>query len=348
MSRPAAKQLAALVGVFLLVWLGLRFLLPLVLPFLLGIGIALAAEPMVRLLHRRVHLPRGLAAGVGVTATLLLLTCVLTLLAALLVRELGQLVSALPDLGNTAMDGISTLEIYLTDLANQTPEGIRPVVTKTVTGMFSSSSAIVDEVMRKIPGIATAILGQIPNSFLTIGTTVLSGFMVSARLPKLRQWLSSLPAAQQLKAWLPALGKVRSALGGWLKAQLKLSGICFLILLAGLLLLKIPYAPIWAFLIALVDAIPILGTGTVLLPWSLVCLVQQESFRALGLLSIYVATFLSRSVFEPRLVGKHLGLDPLLTLLCLYIGYRLWGIGGMILAPMLCVAAVELAKARPS
>ena len=141
MSRPAAKQLAALVGVFLLVWLGLRFLLPLVLPFLLGIGIALAAEPMVRLLHRRVHLPRGLAAGVGVTATLLLLTCVLTLLAALLVRELGQLVSALPDLGNTAMDGISTLEIYLTDLANQTPEGIRPVVTKTVTGMFSSSYA---------------------------------------------------------------------------------------------------------------------------------------------------------------------------------------------------------------
>lgn len=347
MSRPTAKHIAALIGTFGLAWLALHYLLPLLLPFLLGICIALAAEPAVGLLHRRLHLPRGVASGISVTATLLLLLCVMTLLAALLVRELRQLVTALPDLGNTAMEGISTLQTYLTDLAHRSPPGIRPVVTKTVTGMFSGSSAIIGEVTRKIPGVATSILGKIPNGFLLIGTTVLAGFMISVRLPVLRQQLRELPLAQRLRAWLPALSKVRSALGGWLKAQLQLSGMCFLILLVGLLLLRVSYAPLWAFFIALVDAIPILGTGTVLLPWAVVCLLQGESLQAAGLLGIYGAALLSRSVLEPRLVGKHLGLDPLLTLLCLYVGYRLWGITGMILAPMLCVTAVELIKARP-
>lgn len=346
MSGSTGKQFAALAGTFLLTWLALRYLLSLLLPFLLGVCLALAAEPGVRLLHNRIHLPRGFAAGIGVAATLLLLICVLTLLAALLVREVGQLVHVLPDLGNTAMEGISTLELYLTDLARQTPEGIRPVVTRTVTGMFSNSSAVIDELTRKIPGIATSILGRVPNGFLAAGTTLLSGFMISARLPRLRQWLAALPLSQRLKGWLPALSSVRHALGGWLKAQLKLSCLCFLILLAGFLLLRIPYAIIWSFFIALVDAVPILGTGTVLLPWSLICLIQGEGIRAVGLLAVYVAALLSRTVLEPRLVGKHLGLDPLLTLVCLYVGYRLWGIGGMILAPILCVAAVELAKAR--
>ena len=348
MSRNNFRPILLLPAVFLAVWLALRYLLPLLLPFLLGLCLALAAEPLVGLLHKKLHAPRVLAAGIGVSISLILLLCVLTLLAALLLRELGQLVQALPDLGSSAMEGLSTLESFLTDLSHRVPASIQPVMDKTVTNLFSGGSAVVDELTRRIPGIATSILGQVPDSFLAVGTTILAGFMVSARLPKLRQWLAALPIIQRLKLWLPALTKTRKALGGWLKAQLTLSGICFLLLLAGLLLLKVPHAPVWALLIALVDAIPVLGTGTVLLPWSLLCFLQKQRFQAAGLLILYGCTLLSRSVMEPKLVGKQLGLDPLLTLLCLYVGYRLWGIGGMLLSPILCVTGVELARARPT
>jgi len=144
---------------------------------------------------------------------------------------------------------------------------------------------------------------------------------------------------------LPVLKRIKTAIGGWLKAQLMLAGLCFVIVCGGFLLLRIPYAPIWAVLTALVDAIPILGTGTVLLPWALVCLLQGQTVRAIGLLGTYVAAMLSRSALEPRLVGRQLGLDPLVTLAALYAGFRLWGIGGMLLSPVICVAVLEAGRA---
>lgn len=347
MPRPTTRTFAAALGVFAAVWLSLKYVFPIVFPFLLGGALALAAEPLVRLLSRR--LPRGIAAGIGVSVTLVLLGCLLLLLTALLVRELGQLAGALPDLGQTAMQGIAALKNFLTDLSLRAPQGIRPMLTQTVEGLFSGSSAIVDEITRRIPGIASSILGHVPGSFLTVGTGILSGFMLSARLPRLRRWLARQPLAERLRQYLPALKRLRSAIGGWLKAQCKLSGVCFAILLVGLLFLRISYAPIWAALIALVDAVPVLGTGTVLLPWSLILFIQGSTAQAVGLLGIYAVTLLSRSTLEPRLVGRHLGLDPLVTLLCLYVGYRLWGIGGMLISPLLSVAAKEVSNiTRPT
>ena len=112
------------------------------------------------------------------------------------------------------------------------------------------------------------------------------------------------------------------------------------------MLFRSPYAVFWALGVSLVDAFPVLGTGTVLLPWSLVCLLQGDSPRAIGILGIYIAASLIRSALEPKLVGRHLGLDPLITLMALYAGYKLWGIGGMILAPMLAVTATQIVPDR--
>ena len=110
---------------------------------------------------------------------------------------------------------------------------------------------------------------------------------------------------------------------------------------AGFLLLRIEYAPLWAMVVSLVDALPILGTGTILVPWALVCLVQHDTARAIGLLGIYAATSLTRSTLEPRFVGRQLGLDPLVTLISLYVGFRLWGIAGMMLAPLLVITVIS-------
>jgi predicted PurR-regulated permease PerM len=104
------------------------------------------------------------------------------------------------------------------------------------------------------------------------------------------------------------------------------------------LVLGIRYALLWGILVALVDALPVLGTGAVLIPWSLISFLESNSPRALGLLGLYAIVALTRSVLEPRLVGKQLGLDPLLTLACLYAGFQLWEVAGMIFAPLLAVA----------
>ena len=90
------------------------------------------------------------------------------------------------------------------------------------------------------------------------------------------------------------------------------------------------------------DVLPVLGTGTVLIPWSLLKLLGGDIPRCIGLLGIYLTVTLIRSGLEPKLLSRQLGMDPLLTLISLYVGFRLWGIGGMILAPLLSVTVLQL------
>ena len=340
--RSGTKSVLSVLSACFFLWLGVKFLLPLCFPFLLGTGLALAAEPGVRFLCRRLRLPRGLAAGIGVSLAFLGLALLVLLVLAFLVRELGILAGILPDLSETARSGIALLQNWLGSLAERTPSSIRPMLQRQVTGLFSGSTALLDKAFSYVLGLAGAVLSHVPDSALSLGTAVISGFMISAKLPRIRSWITGNFPKEKLRPLLHTMGQIRTAVGSWLIAQLRLAGVTALVLLAGLLLLRIPYAVLWAVGISLLDALPVLGTGTVLLPWGLICYLQGDRARAVGLLGIYVVISLVRSVLEPKLVGRQLGLDPLVTLFSLYAGYKLWGIGGMIVAPLLAVTVVQL------
>lgn len=343
MSSDLFRKLGIFLALILMLWLGSRFLLPIALPFLLALLLCLAAEPLVRLLQKRLHLGRTPAAGIGITVTLILAILALVSLCALAIRQLGALAGVVPDLGDTAVRGMDSLEGFCLNLAGRTPQSIRPLLTQGVENIFSDGSQILDRILTALLNLATDIVKALPDSALGIGTWVLASYMLCARLPRIRGWLSRFPGFRE--RYLPALKQVKHTLGGWILAQAKLMGITFLVLTAGFVLLQIRYAPLWAVLIALVDALPILGTGMVLIPWALVCFLQGSHIRAMGLLATYAVAALLRSVLEPRLIGKQLGLDPLITLIALYAGYRIWGFGGMIVAPLLTVTATQFAHA---
>lgn len=344
--RPGSFKFSSILLFFFLTWLTLRFFLPLFSPFLLGALLALSAEPMVRFLHRKLRIPRSVSAGIGVSMSFSLLAMVLLCLCAFLIRELGALGQVLPDLGQTAKTGFSLIQNWLLQLSSHTPESLQPVLEENVNRFFSDGAALLDKAIGYLLGLAGTLLSHVPDSAFSLGTAVISAFLISAKLPQIRhrilrriprEWLSSLENAGK---------QVRRILGSWFSAQCKLVGVSFVILFLGLVILQIPYALLWAAGICLVDAFPVLGTGTVLLPWSLVCLLQGDTPRAIGLVSTYVAVTVTRSMLEPKFLSSHLGLDPLVTLIALYAGFRLWGIGGMILAPVLTVIAIRLASER--
>ncbi len=346
MQNPTVKKLFYLALVLFGVWAGLRYALPLVLPFLLGLALALAAEPLVRLCIKLLHLPRVAGTALGVTAALIMVLTLLMLLFSALIRELGQLAGVLPNMAETARQGLISLEDFLLRLARRAPDGLQKLLTRWVLSIFHDSGQWSDAIAQQLPGIATSILGRIPNGALMLFTTVISSYMISARLPHLRATLSQrIPQGWKEKV-VPALKKTRQCLGKWLAAQARLCGITFAILCLGLLLLRISYAPVWAIIIAFVDALPVLGSGTVLLPWALICFLQGSSTQAVGLLAIYILATTARSVLEPKLLGKQLGLDPLLTLVAMYAGFRIWGVMGMVFAPMLAVVSSELVKSQ--
>ncbi len=345
MSDTLRKILLALGG-FLALWLGVKYLLPLLFPFVLGLGLALAAEPAVGFGVRQLRLKRSISAAIGVSLTLALLTGLLSLLGALTVRELGSLTKMLPQAQAALEKSMRLAEDLLVNLANKLPEQARVYTTGRVLEFFDDGTVLLDQVSQRVPGMVTSVLGKVPNGALTLGTGLLSGFMLSSRLPSLRRKAAAkIPQSFKDKA-LPALKRMGRSLSGWLKAQGKLIGITYLILAAGLTVLQVPYGFLWAALIALVDAIPVLGTGTVLVPWGAVCLLQGQVFRGIGLLVLYGVCLLFRTVLEPKFLGKHLGLDPLVTLVFLYVGYRLWGFGGMVLSPILAAALRSLQPAE--
>lgn len=342
MSASSLRKPLILLGIFLAAWLGIKYLLPVLLPFLLGAGIALAAEPVVGAAERRLRLPRAWAAGLGVTVTLVLLVGIISIVGAAVVKELGKLAGAVPDLEGTARQGISLLQDWLVGITERMPDGVRPMLTRTVLNFFDDGTAFMEQVAQRIPAVVSSVLSWVPDGALGLGTGILAGFMISARLPQLKAGISSRLSQNWHEKYLPALRRVRGAVGGWLRAQMKLAVLCYSIVAVGFLILGVSYGPLWAILVALVDAVPLLGTGTVLIPWALIAFLQGEHFRAIGLLCVYGAAMLTRTILEPRLVGKQLGMDPLVTLLALYLGYRFWGILGMILAPVLATAVKSI------
>lgn len=344
MIPSSLKKPLLLAAVIAALWLGVKYLLPVAIPFLLGLGLALAAEPLVRRVSCR--LPRALAAGLGVSVTLAGVALTVSLAGAAAVRELASLAGGIPDLEDTARQGMVLVQDWLVGLSDQAPEGIRPMLQRTVLNLFDDGTVLLEQVTRNIPSVVGTAIGQVGSGALGLGTGVVAAFLISARLPRLKEAVRQRLPASWHEKYLPALQRMRRALGGWLKAQLKLCAVTWGIVSAGFLLLRISGALGWAALVAVVDAVPILGTGTVLLPWALVCLLQGESLRAIGLLCTYGVAMITRTVLEPKLVGHHLGLDPLVTLAALYVGYRVWGFLGLLLTPILASAAKSLLTAE--
>ena len=125
---------------------------------------------------------------------------------------------------------------------------------------------------------------------------------------------------------------VKHLVGGYFLAQFKIMFIIAGVLAAGFLILGIKYALLIALIIAVLDFLPILGTGTILIPWAIIRMVSGEYAFGFGLVVIYVLTLVIRQIIQPKIVGDTMGLDPLMTLLFLYLGFKISGIAGMILA----------------
>ena len=328
--RIAVTGTATVLGL----WLGLRILGPVLLPFAAGLVIALSAEPLIARLQNRLHLPRWLCAGIGVTGVYLLLALILLVVFRLLWQELMGFVRGLPTLAQSLSGPAMALEQRLLQLASRFPDGVGAALEQSISEFFRSSAGLAGKIYNYLFDFVTALLKKVPDLALFFLTAVLSAFMLAAELPRLEQlWQRKVPKKWQERT-AAAGRRLKDTLGGWVKAQLKLMGLCAMVLAIGFLILSVDYPLLFAAVIALVDALPALGTGLILVPWGLVAFAQGDSFLGTGLLLLYGTAALLRTVLEPRLLGRQIGLDPLLTLFSLYAGYRFLGLWGMILFPI--------------
>ena len=344
MNQGGFRKIGALALAFFLAWGIIRYFLPLIAPVLLGWIFAAAAEPMTRFLHERLHLYRSLAAAVSVSLVLTVMVGLLWLIAALGYRELSSLAAGFPAYAEALGGRFLEIRDWALGLVSRAPGGLADVLSRTVSGLFTEGSLILEKLTNWVLSAAGTVAGKIPGGALMIGTAVISAYMIAAQYPGLKRRLTE--GVLLSRKWETMLQNLWNTVSLWLKAQVKLTGVIFVVLGAGFLILRVDHWLLWAVVTAIGDGVPRLGTGTVLIPMALVSLLWGEQVRGIGLIGLYVTAMLTRSALEPRLVGRQLGMNPLTTLMALYAGFRIWGVPGMILSPILAVTVTQLIARR--
>ena len=312
-----------------------RWLLEPLLPFLLALALSAMAEPLVQRLRRRLGVDRRFAAGLVTTLLLLIPGSGLGLLLVRLGTELqnwsaglSQAAAGFPALWNGLLDRMAGWYAA-------SPPPVRSALDALARTLMERGPDLAAEAGRRLMGTASRLLAALPDVGLFLVTTVLAVYFTSLSYPAILAFLKrQLPPAWQGKCRASA-ACFRSTVRLWLRSELLLLSATFVLLLGGFLAIGLDYALLAAAFTALVDALPVLGTGTVLLPWGLGCLLFGYTGRGLALLALYAAAALTHSLLEPKLLAGQADLPPIAALLAMYLGFHFLGVGGMLLFPVL-------------
>lgn len=324
-----AIAIAALMGILYLVPRAIMFFLP----FVVGWIISLMASPLVRFFEEKLKVKRKIGSAFVIIAVIALVVVILYFAFAWLVQQVGGLLESLPDMWAGMENDLNSMGRSLSILLNRLPEGTRLKLSDLTAAIGGYMGDFVEQI--GTPTIAAAagnLAMQLPSVFIGIIMTLLSSYLFVAENQQIREWFRKhTPATFQMFYHIVRRSLAQSV-GGYLKAQLKIEVWMYLLLLIGLGVLGVNYFALIALIIAILDFIPFLGTGTVLIPWAVIKIFAADYKVAAGLLIIWCVGQLARQLIQPKIVGDSIGVPPLPTLLLLYGGYQVGGVMGMIFA----------------
>lgn len=320
---------------------GRFFLLPL-LPFGAALLLAVLLEPAVLWCRRRLGFQRKFAAAALASLLLLVLFCGLFFFAGKLIEEGRGMMENLPRWMENLPDAMAAVEQRYEGFYRSCPAQLRLWLDNTVQVMTQEGLSLLGELSSAALGRISGWMGQIPRFLLFLFTTLLAVYLTTITYPEIISFLRRQIPQRLRGRWGGVADCLRSTFWKWLKAEGVLCLVTFGLLLLGFWYLKLEYALLMAVIIALVDALPVLGAGLFLVPWALGHLLLGSIPRGVALLALYAVVLLARSILEPRLMAAQVGLPPLSALLAMYLGYSFFGVGGMLLLPVVLLFLKQL------
>lgn len=338
----ALTNLAVALVIFLLVILLLPRLLIFFSPFVVGWIVALIASPLVRFLEEKVKIKRKAGSAFVIIVVIGLVVLVLYLVGAKLVQEILSLIDSLPDIWLGLESEFSEIGNNLNVVYSRLPDNVQA----SISDMIQSVGTYLGEIFGQMSSPTIEGVGnfarQVPSMIIALIMALLSSYFFVAERESINDWFRRhMPAAVQTNYRILRHSLV-NAVGGYLKAQLRIEIWMYLLLVIGLTILQVNYALLIALGIAFMDILPFFGTGTIMVPWAIIKILSSDYKMAVGLLIIWGVGQLVRQVIQPKIVGDSLGMPPLPTLILLYVGYRLSGVIGMIVAVPIGLIVVNM------
>lgn len=323
-------------GIAAVVLLGIIYLLPKVLmfflPFVVGWIIALLASPLVRFFEEKLKLQRKIGSAFVIVVVIALVVLLIYFACSWIAEQVVGLFNALPDMWAGMEADINSAGKSLNTLLSRLPGDTQVDLDNLAATIGNYFGGFLEKNGTPTIEAAGNFAKQLPAVFIGVIMALLSAYFFVAERQQINEWFRKhTPATLQLYYGMIRRSLVKSV-GGYLKAQLKIEIWMYLLLMIGLGLLGVNYYALIALGIAVLDFLPFLGTGTVLIPWAVIKIFSADYRMAVWLLIIWCGGQLARQLIQPKIVGDSIGVPPLPTLLLLYVGYRLGGVLGMIIA----------------
>lgn len=335
--KKVFKRISIILLTILGIWLGIK-LSVFYIPFLIAFIISLLIEPIIRKVMKYTNLTRKVSA-------IITMIVVFGIIIGLLIWGISGIITESSNLLNGLNDYVQKASMYINNfIANFKFDKIQ--ITDELRGVAESSA---NNAIGMITNLAKQWLNNIinsvkylPNLLIYIAITIMATYFVCAdKLYILDQIEYHLP-----QKWVKKMGnharEIISSLGDYLKAQAILILIAFVIVLIGLYIFKmlgwnVGYPLMAALGIGFVDALPILGSGTVMIPWAIISGMNGDLKLAIGLLILYLIIIITRQLLEPKIVSNHIGIHPIFTLIAMYTGFKMIGVIGMIIGPVMLI-----------
>ena len=307
-------------------------------PFTLALFFSIMTQPFSKFLEKKLKFSQKIATIVSIILFLVIFLGFISLSTLRLSGEIYKLSINLnkyskdvQSLWNTAIDKIYSLLGYF-------PEGFDEQVKNSINGFIRMGTSKLGSFINSLINFITSI----PTIILYICITILSTFFISLDKNKIMAFLEQ----QFPKSWIKKVYNIKremfNVLGSYIRAQIILMTICFFELLISFNILSflkfnLQYPLIFSIVICIIDALPILGAGAVLLPWSLISFVTGDINLGLALLVIYFLVLSVRQMLEPKLISQNLGVHPLVTLISMYSGFKFFGVIGFLIGPVVMI-----------
>ena len=320
-------------------FLGIKFILPAVLPFIIAWGIAFLTRRPSDFLAEKTRVSKKFYRPVLSVLLMLLVIGGAVFAIVKISAEAWELLTSLGEDG--AFEKIIS---YITSPFEELSAriGIAPELegklSDAIYSMFS-------EILSGAASVITSVASAVPGIFLFVLVTAISTVYFSLDLENVNKRVHNMLP----KAWDKRLVNFKnstfSVLVKYVRSYLLIMLLTFAVMLFGLSVIGVRYSLLMAFIIALLDLLPVIGIGIVLVPWGVFMLTVGNNVKmGVELLILYAVGTVVRQVAEPKIVGKELGIHPLLTLVLMYAGYSLFGVMGLIILPLLSVGITAFGK----
>lgn len=309
----------------------IKYALPFMMPFLIGLIISASLRPLIDLIEKKIKIKRAFVAVVILLMFYGIIVWGGIVFGIKIFSFLEELFSSLPKFySNTLLPAVQSGFQNITDRF----PAINPYLQNVSTSINDSVFSFIKTASTNVVGMITGIAGQIPLLLIKLILTIVSSIFFSVDYHRITEFVMKQFNEEHKKMILYIKNNIIATLGKFVKAYALIVTITFVELSIGFSLLGVKTPLLIGFIVAVVDILPILGSGSVLIPWAIISFVFHRTAFGIGMLVVYAVITVIRQILEPKVVGNQIGLHPVITLICMFVGAQLMGVLGLFLLPI--------------